>query len=258
VTIAIMGLGEAGQIFARGLSERGARVGAFDPRPVETPSGVIKSPTASATVEDADVVVSLVGATAADAVLNSVIDFMRTGSIFADLNTASPEQKLAMSDRAAAQGLLFADVAVMAPVNRNGIDTPLLVSGDGAEGFVAAVAPYGLFARHVEGPAGSAAGLKLLRSIFMKGLAGLVFESTEAAEKAGAADWMRDEIASELGESGGELVERLLSGTRLHAARREHEMADVGTYLRSLGSPDWMTTGTIAWLRHIADTTPLP
>jgi 3-hydroxyisobutyrate dehydrogenase-like beta-hydroxyacid dehydrogenase len=258
VRFAIMGLGEAGQIFSHGLAERGADVVAFDPRPVEAPAGVRRFASASSAVEDADLVFSLVGASAADSVLESVVHAMRGGAVFADLNTASPDQKLAMASRAASHGLRFADVAVMAPVDRSGIDTPMLVSGDGAAGFVDAVEPYRLSVRTVEGDAGVAAGLKLLRSVFMKGLAGLVFEATEAAEKAHAADWMREEIASELGESGGQLVQRLITGTRLHAARRAHEMEDVDDYLRSLDSPNWMTMGTTAWLRHIASTSPQP
>lgn len=253
-----MGLGEAGQVFSGGLAKRGADIIAFDPRPVDAPAGVTKAETAEATVRDANLVLSVVGAAFADVVLESVLEFMPAGSIFADFNTASPEHKHAMSSRTATHGLLFADVAVMAPVNRHGIDTPLLVSGDGASGFVSTVVPYNLSVRAVEGEAGAAAGLKLLRSIFMKGLAGLVFESTEAAQKAGADDWMRAEIASELGEKGVELVERLISGTRLHAERREHEMEDVDGYLRSLSSPNWMTQGTISWLHHIALTTSRP
>jgi len=258
VTIAIMGLGEAGQVFSGGLAERGAEVIAFDPRPVDAPAGVTKAETAEAAVCNAGLVLSVVGAAVADVVLDSVLEFMPAGSVFADLNTSSPEQKLAMSSRTATHGLLYADVAVMAPVNRHGIDTPLLVSGDGASGFVSSLTPYNLSVRAVEGGAGAAAGLKLLRSVFMKGLAGLVFESTEAAQKAGADDWIRAEIASELGDNGVELVERLISGTRQHAERRQHEMEDVDGYLQSLGSPNWMTQGTIAWLHHIASSTSRP
>jgi 3-hydroxyisobutyrate dehydrogenase-like beta-hydroxyacid dehydrogenase len=250
--VAIIGLGEAGQVFSGGLAGRGAEATAFDPQPVDAPAGVRKTDSLVAAVSDAQVVLSLVGASAANAVLDSVIEFIPTGAIFADMNTASPAQKLEMSSRVALQNILFADVAVMTPVNRHGIDTPLLVSGTGAHDFVAMLGAYDVPVREVEGAAGAAAGLKLLRSIFMKGLAGLVFESTEAAQKAGAADWMRDQIASELGESGGELVDRLISGTRLHAERRVHEMEDVDDYLTSLDSPDWMTRGTIAWLQHIA------
>jgi hypothetical protein len=35
-------------------------------------------------------------------------------------------------------------------------------------------------------------------------------------------------------------------------------MEDVDGYLQSLGSPNWMTQGTIAWLHHIASSTSRP
>ena len=56
---------------------------------------------------------------------------------------------------------------------------------------------------------GDAAGLKLLRSVFMKGLAAAAIESLEAARAAGDEDRVRAEIASVIGEP---LLERLLAG----------------------------------------------
>ena len=38
---------------------------------------------------------------------------------------------------------------------------------------------------------GDAAGLKLVRSVFMKGLAASVLESVEAAKRRGAEQWLR-------------------------------------------------------------------
>jgi hypothetical protein len=87
----------------------------------------------------------------------------------------------------------------------------------------------------------------------MKGLAGLVFESLTAAGQAGSADWMRAEMATELGPDGAALIDRLVTGTQQHAARRTHEMNDVLDYLHALGTPDWMTEGTVRWLEHIAE-----
>ena len=48
------------------------------------------------------------------------------------------------------------------------------------------------------------------------------------------------------------LVQRLLDGTRQHAARREHEMRDARGFLDDLGTPTWMTDGTLAWLHSLA------
>lgn len=254
--IAILGLGEAGSIYARGLADRGARVVGFDPVATETPAGVTRAASIAEAVADARLVVSLVGAGAAPAVLDEALPGMAAGAAFADLNTGSPAHKRSLASRSREAGIPFADVAVMAPVPRAGIDTELLASGDGAVATTEALGALGLPIRVVGTAAGDAAALKLVRSVFMKGLAGLVFESLAAAEKVGAVDELRGQIAAELGPGGDALVQRLLDGTRQHAARREHEMRDARDLLDELGTPGWMTDGTLAWLRSLGASGP--
>lgn len=251
--IAVLGLGEAGSIYARGLAERGADVVGFDPQVNEAPAGVTRAPGIGDAVDGAGLVLSLVGATAADAVLEEALPRMGPSAAFADFNTSAPESKRGLAARAVAAGIPFADVAIMAPVPRAGIRTELFASGDGAGAAVDALAGYGLPIRRVGAHAGDAAGLKLVRSVFMKGLAALVFESLTAAEKIGATAEVRAQLAAELGPDGDALVQRLLDGTRLHAARREHEMIDTREFLDELGTPTWMTEGTLAWLRALQE-----
>lgn len=252
----MLGLGEAGSIYARGLAERGADVVGFDPAVLEPPAGVRLVSSVGDAAEGATIVLSLVGATAADAVLADALPRMSRATAFADLNTGLPEKKHELASHSRAAGIPFADVAVMAPVPRAGVGTQLLASGDGAEFVAGTLAGYGVPIRVVGTGAGDAAALKLVRSVFMKGLAGLVLESLTAADKIGAADEVRSQIATELGPDGDALLRRLLDGTRLHAARREHEMRDARTMLADLGSPTWMTDGTLAWLRSLATTGP--
>jgi 3-hydroxyisobutyrate dehydrogenase-like beta-hydroxyacid dehydrogenase len=249
--IAVLGLGEAGSIYARGLAERGADVVGFDPVVLEPPTGVTRLPSIGDAVDGAELVLSLVGATAADAVLGEALPRMAATAAFADFNTGAPEQKRGLATRAVEAGIPFADVAVMAPVPRAGIETELFASGDGAETTADGLRGFGLPIRVVGADAGDAAALKLVRSVFMKGLAGLVFESLAAAERIGATAEVRAQLAAELGPDGDALVQRLLDGTRLHAARREHEMHDTRDFLGALGSPAWMTDGTIAWLHSL-------
>ncbi|WP_345751631.1 DUF1932 domain-containing protein [Microbacterium rhizophilus] len=85
----------------------------------------------------------------------------------------------------------------------------------------------------------------------MKGLAALVIEGLEAARATGAEDWLRAQIADELGADGDDVVERLVAGTYKHAERREHEMRDALGVLADAGTPDDMTRATHAWLARI-------
>jgi 3-hydroxyisobutyrate dehydrogenase-like beta-hydroxyacid dehydrogenase len=252
VRVAVLGLGEAGSLYAEGLARRGVTVSGFDPAVSQAPAGVLLAADAAGAVRDADVVASLVGASAALQVARSAWEHLRSGAIFADMNTGSPTDKRRMAEEAEVAGIVFADVAIMAPVPRAGDRTQLIVSGPGAGRLAELWGALGIPVISVGPEAGDAAGLKLLRSVFMKGLAALIFESLTAAERLGSAAWIRDEITGELGPDGAALVERLIAGTRQHAERREHEMRDVAEFLGSLDSPGWMTESTIRWLHAVA------
>lgn len=249
--ITVLGLGEAGGIYASGLASAGAAVSGYDPFIANT-TGIRQVADISEAVCDADVVISLVGASAAKTVASAALPAMSANAVYADFNTAAPQVKAELSTEAAAHGIAFADVAVLAPVPRDGSRTPLLASGDGAETFGERMRPLAVPVETIDAPAGAAAGRKLVRSVFMKGLAGVVLESAAAGDAAGCGVWIHEQMASELGPGGSALVERLRSGSLAHAVRRMHEVDDAGDYLGQLGVPTWMTQGAHAWLAHLA------
>ena len=252
--IAIIGLGEAGRLYAAGLAGAGAEVRGFDPYQDTrtTPGPVVdQRDELSESINGADLVLSLVGASAAVEVATETLPLLGAQTIYADLNTTAPEIKQHIAQRAERSGVLMADVAVLAPVPRDGHRTALLASGGGAEGFVALMEPFGMSLTVVPGAAGEAARMKLLRSIFMKGLAALVIESLGAARVSGSEVWLRDRIAQELGEGGAALVERLVSGSYEHAPRREQEVRASLAELEASGQPADMTRATLAWFERI-------
>jgi 3-hydroxyisobutyrate dehydrogenase-like beta-hydroxyacid dehydrogenase len=115
---------------------------------------------------------------------------LRPGAVYADLNTASPELKREVARLVASVGVRFADVALLGPVPARGLGTPALASGTGARAFADTFSPLGMPVDVISERAGDAAALKLLRSVFMKGLAASAIESLRAAEAAGQADWL--------------------------------------------------------------------
>jgi 3-hydroxyisobutyrate dehydrogenase-like beta-hydroxyacid dehydrogenase len=182
-----------------------------------------------------------------------VIPYLGESTVYADFNTASPAVKASLAQKAAEAGIRFADVAVLAPVNRAGSKTALMTSGTGAERTAELLRPFEVPIEVIPGEAGTAASRKLLRSVFMKGLAGLVLETVAAGAAAGNESWIRDQMAAELGPDGHALVERLITGSHAHAVRRTHEIEDALDYVRQLGTPAWMTEGALAWLSSLAE-----
>jgi 3-hydroxyisobutyrate dehydrogenase-like beta-hydroxyacid dehydrogenase len=253
--LAVLGLGEAGSLYAAGFADLGHEVTAFDPLAPATPAGVTRAASPSAAVSAAELVLSLVGASAAEQAAEAALPHLADEAVYADMNTCSPATKAALASSAAAHGVLFTDVAILAPVPRAGIRTPLLASGPGSLRFEELLTSAGVPITRIgaqDGDVGASASLKLVRSVFMKGLAALLFETLSAAARQGDADWMRQQITAELDSGGEQLVERLLEGTRAHATRREREMRDALEHLKSLDSPAWMTEATIRWLQEIA------
>jgi 3-hydroxyisobutyrate dehydrogenase-like beta-hydroxyacid dehydrogenase len=252
-TVTVVGLGEAGKLYATGLLQSGAVVRGYDPYVTISDASVAQFDDIVTAVDAADLVISLVGATASTPVAERVIPYLGASTVYADFNTSSPAVKASLAQKAAEAGILFADVAVLAPVPRAGSKTPLMASGTGAERAAELLRPFEVPIEVIGGEAGTAASRKLLRSVFMKGLAALVLETVAAGAAAGSENWIRDQMAAELGPSGHALVERLITGSHAHAVRRTHEVEDALDYVRQLDTPTWMTEGALKWLSHLAD-----
>jgi 3-hydroxyisobutyrate dehydrogenase-like beta-hydroxyacid dehydrogenase len=253
--VAVLGLGEAGAAIAAGLLAGGADVVGFDPRPDAAAgleaAGLERAATAAAAARTADVVLSVNAGTVAEAVAHQAVPQMGQETVYADLNTAAPELKRVLDAYAARHGVHFADVALLSPVPSRGLATQSLAAGPGAAAYAAVIRPLGGRVEVVDGPAGAAAARKLLRSVVMKGLAAAVLESLAAARAAGCEEWLRADLAAQF---GAELVERLETGSRRHAARRIHEMDAARDLLTALDVPPHVTGAARQWLAAVDST----
>jgi 3-hydroxyisobutyrate dehydrogenase-like beta-hydroxyacid dehydrogenase len=221
LTIAVLGLGEAGSRLAADLASAGADVRGYDP---------LNGGAADDAVAGSDVVLSVNSARAAVEAAESALAALRADAVYADLNTAAPALKREVAE--VVGGGRFADVALLGPVPARGLATPALASGEAAQAFADALEPFGMPVDVVSARAGDAATLKLLRSVFMKGLAASAIESVRAADAAGHAEWLKQEIAAVIGRP---LLDRLLGGSRAHAIRRVDEMEAARDLLLELG-----------------------
>jgi 3-hydroxyisobutyrate dehydrogenase-like beta-hydroxyacid dehydrogenase len=181
--IAVLGLGEAGSAIAADLVAAGARVRGYDPA-VTAAEGITDTAGEADAARGADLVLSVNSAKAAVEALAAGLAGLRPDALWADLNTASPGTKRQLAGIAAAAGVPFADVAMMAPVPGRGLRVPMLASGPGAARYAGVLTPLGANVEVYDGPAGLAASKKLLRSVFYKGMAAAVTEALEAARAA--------------------------------------------------------------------------
>jgi 3-hydroxyisobutyrate dehydrogenase-like beta-hydroxyacid dehydrogenase len=247
LAVAVLGLGEAGGAIASDLAAAGCIVRGWDPLATSTPE-VDRTDTPTEALAGADLVLSLTAAAHALDAASSVASALTAQHLYADLNTTAPAVKREVAAVIARAGAMFADVALLGPVPAQGVATPAIASGGGAGRFAELMRPFGMPVEVVGDEPGDAAGLKLLRSVFMKGLAASVLESIEAAKVRGADDWLRREIVDVLGEP---LLERLLAGTVTHAARRLDEIEAAAAYLEELRVEPRISRAAAEWLESL-------
>jgi 3-hydroxyisobutyrate dehydrogenase-like beta-hydroxyacid dehydrogenase len=249
--VALLGLGEAGAALAADLVASGADVRGWDPAPGRLVPGVTPATGEADAVAGAAVVLSVTTAAAALDAARAAAGALSPDALYADLNTSAAALKRELARVVEGTGAAFADVALVAPVPGRGLRTPTLASGGGAERYRDTFAPMGQPVEVVGPEPGAAAARKLVRSVFVKGIAAAVMESLAAAAALGCGEWLREDVVATLADADRTFVERLEHGSRVHAVRRVAEMEAAAEQLRSLGIEPRIATAAAEALREL-------
>jgi 3-hydroxyisobutyrate dehydrogenase-like beta-hydroxyacid dehydrogenase len=188
---------------------------------------------------------------ASEEVAEQVLELVGSDVSFADLTAAPPEAK----ERAASRHALYVDGAVLGTVATSGHAVPIAAAGPAAERFRDLVAPAGLRVEVLHGAAaGTAARLKLIRSVYMKGRDALVLEMMLGARRLGVEDAVVRSIAGP-GEQVpfSELSERVLRALAVHAGRRSQELESAAALLQELGVEPTMAEAGAHRLQWLAE-----
>lgn len=244
MNITLLGLGEVGSLFASDLIELGATVSAYDPADVEVPFGVKFFDSPISACRNTSIIVSATAGKDAESALLQSLSALSEGALYADVSTNSAGAKKRMAALADSRGVSFADVALMSLVPGKGITVPALVSGNGSTRFSDIFSGFGMPVTYVSDKPGDAANRKLLRSVMIKGLAGVLIESMRAAELMDCSDWLWSNLCEQISEADTQLLDRLINGTPCHARRRMHEMQCVIDLLLELGVEPIMSRAT--------------
>ncbi|PKL07292.1 MAG: NAD(P)-dependent oxidoreductase [Spirochaetae bacterium HGW-Spirochaetae-9] len=201
-----------------------------------------------------DIILCATSAKYALSIAKDAVKSLRPGSIYADLNSASPGTKKQIGLLIEPTGALFADVAVMELVPPHGHKVPLAVSGSGAKKFQERLSPYGMKISFINEHAGSSSALKMLRSIFMKGLTSLLLETLTAGRKAGVDKEIMDSISGTInGRPLADTATMLITRTAIAAERRIAEMGEVLDTLQEMGLDSSASAATKVKLQALAD-----
>jgi len=260
LNVAIVGCGEVGRCYASALGERGHRLSLLDPKP--SPEARALSERLAASLYEApgdwlsrvDLALSCVVGNASLSAARSCLGHMAAGATYGDMTTANPADVRLGGEEAAQRGIAFVDIAIMGAIALTGAQTPLLMAGAQSRSPRELFEDLGARVRVLDaGRAGDASSLKLLRSVFTKGLEGLAVECLLAAEKQGLRGVLY-EILSDIDETPlRDFLEMLVRTHTVHAARRLHEVEESERQLALIGIRSRVLPGVRARFQHTAD-----
>ncbi len=259
-TIVFIGFGELASALADGLAGGGHALRAYvRSAPSEerlawlNRASVRHNADPREVVEGAGTVLVTVPGSACLEVAELIAPQLSPGALYADLASAAPQDKLTASRLVGERGADYADAAVLGTVVVSAHRVPILASGPGAERFRAFADAAGLVVSTLQGAAGQAALVKLLRSVFLKGRDALILEMMLAARRHGLEDTVLQSIDTPAEQvSFSDLVERVLCSLAVHAGRRADELAQASRVLAEAGIDPALSQAGARALRELA------
>jgi 3-hydroxyisobutyrate dehydrogenase-like beta-hydroxyacid dehydrogenase len=256
--VGVIGYGEVGKIFALGLLPQvqslhcwDLKLAAAQSREAELAHAAAAGVAACSSADDlclkSELVISAVTASSTLEVATEAARHIRPGTVFLDLNSASPGTKQQAAALIDAAGGHYVEAGVMTSVPPYGIRVPMLLGGEQAEALAIALTGYGMDAKAVSPTIGVASAIKMCRSVMIKGLEALVIESYSTARHYGVEEHMIATLAEtfpsiDWPRQGAYFFSRVAQ----HGKRRAEEMREVANTVREAGFEPWMAAATAA------------
>ena len=265
--IGLIGYGEVAKIFSAGLRAQPgvAGVGAWDlkfARP-ETAvaekahaaqAGVLAHESAQSLCQASDWVIAAVTASSTLAVAEEAARHIRPGSVYLDLNSASPGTKRQCAQLIDGAGAHYVEAGVMTSVPPYGIRVPMLLGGERAAALAERLRGWGMDAKAVSDQLGVASAIKMCRSVMIKGLEALVIESYSTARAYGVEDHVLPTLQEtfpsiDWSAQGAYFFSRVAQ----HGQRRAEEMRESARTVQEAGFEPLMTAAIAAKQQWMAD-----
>ncbi len=245
-SVAIIGFGEVGRIFARDLKAAGVgKIAAYDllfSDPDSGPSksarevGVRLAASAADAALGADLVFSAVTAAQTLEAARAAAEGIGQGAFFVDLNSASPGTKREAYQAITGAHGLYVEAAVMTSVPPKGLKSQMLLGGPNAEGFKPIADGLGMTTEVFSAEVGQASAVKMCRSVLIKGVEALIAESMLTARHYGVENVVLDSLHDLLPHPDWRKHSRyMLSRSLIHGKRRAEEVREVAKTVAEAG-----------------------
>jgi 3-hydroxyisobutyrate dehydrogenase-like beta-hydroxyacid dehydrogenase len=262
IRVGLVGFGEIGSTLGAGLRAQGLVAvasydnGAFDGpyaaliRQRAAAAGVVLVDSPAALCARADIILGVTPGSSSLASAAAFAPHLTRHHLYADVASATPKVKQAVEQILRDCGALLADASIVG-TPKDGLALPILASGPAAHAVAEALTPWGMRIDPVEGPLGTASGIKIMRSVLIKGIEALLGEMLLGARHYGLADAVMASAAKTLQKPLDELAAGMLTTGVIHAKRRAEEVAMAAEALADAGVEPLVTRGTEARLRWV-------
>jgi 3-hydroxyisobutyrate dehydrogenase-like beta-hydroxyacid dehydrogenase len=263
--IGMVGYGEVGKVFSAGLKPRAAHVSTWDAKLADAAhAAALQTHAASAGVAvaesmaqlcaESNLLISAVTASNTLAVAQAAAPHIRPGTVFLDLNSASPGTKQQAAQLIDAAGGHYVEAGVMTSVPPYGIRVPMLLGGARAAELAELLKSWGLDVRAVSVDLGVASAIKMCRSVMIKGLEALVIESYATARAYGVEDHVLPTLVEtfpsiDWSRQGAYFFSRVVQ----HGKRRAEEMREAANTVQEAGFPPFMAQAIADKQQWVAD-----
>jgi 3-hydroxyisobutyrate dehydrogenase-like beta-hydroxyacid dehydrogenase len=242
--IAFIGFGEAGRAFCRSLAraESGLSFAAYDIDPsaamtqAMAAQGIQRAASSAEATAGAELIFSAVTADQSLEAARAAAGSLSAGQLFIDINSVSPQRKRDSAAVVETSGAHYIDMAVMAPVHPKGHATPVLIAGPRADSLAPVLEALGFSFSVVGGAVGAATAIKMVRSLFVKGLEAITVECLLAASASGCFEEIYASLSKSYpGLEWPRIADYHLERVTTHGKRRAAEMMESGVTLDELG-----------------------
>lgn len=244
--VAFIGFGEAGQAFAEGIRATGdVEVAAWDilflspeGRPLVEAGerlGVRLAGSSGEAVEGADLVFAAVTAASSLEAATGARAHLKPSQFYLDVNSVSPGRKKETASLVG-KAVRYIDLAIMAPVHPKLHRTPVSIAGRHAGEVLPLLRALDMDVTVMGEAIGAAAAVKMVRSVMIKGIEALMYESMLAARIAG----VEEQVIGSFYDTYPTVDWRAVADYNLermasHGLRRAAEMRQSAETLRELG-----------------------
>jgi 3-hydroxyisobutyrate dehydrogenase-like beta-hydroxyacid dehydrogenase len=258
--VALIGLGEVGQVLAHDLHRAGgvelsawdrlfAVAGSEPQRAAAALTFLAAARCMAEAVRGRSLVISAVTAGECRAAAEEAAGALAPGAFYLDLNSVSPRTRADAARAIGSAGGRYVEAAVMSPIAPQRLASPIWLGGPHAREFLPIAQSLGFASSALYSDTlGEASAAKMCRSVIVKGMEALLAESLLTARRHGVEDAVLASL-EDLFPIGGDwhrLARYMISRSLQHGRRRAEEMREAARTVAEAGFEPWMSEGIVA------------